>query len=133
MSKTSTKSPGMKRIIAAVIAAPGIIPNHIAKVAHVSPKSARAYVRALEEEGAIHHSHWIADPKIKGMYRRGFSVGPATGPAPTHPEGARNKGNPGAKARGDVPDDSRMPEYAVMLGALMGRKLPLERPCYEQR
>ena len=129
MSKASTKSPGMKRIIAAVIAAPGIITNHIAKVAHVSPKSVRAYVRALEEEGAIHHSHWIADPKIKGMYRRGFSVGPATGPAPTHPEGARNKGNPGRKQRDKcvVPIESRMPEYSAILGALLGKQLPQER------
>ena len=133
MSGATTKSPGMKRIVAAVMAAPGIITNHIAKAAHVSPKSARAYVRALEEEGEIHHSHWIADPQFKGMYRRGFSVGPETGPAPKLPEGARNKGNPGAKTRGDVPEDSRMPEYAVMLGALMGQKLPLERLRYEQR
>lgn len=133
MSESTITRPGMKRILGALEATPGMIANEIAISAHIAKKSARAYVRVLEKSGAIHHSHWIADPQFKAMYRRGFSVGPATGPAPTLPEGARNKGNPGAKLRGDVPDDSRMPEYAVMLGALMGRKLPLERPCYEQR
>ena len=129
MSGATTKSPGMKRIVAAVMAAPGIIANHIAKAAHVSPKSARAYVRALEEEGEIHHSHWIADPQFKGMYRRGFSVGPAIGPAPKLPEGARNKGNPGHKQRDKcvVPIESSMPEYSAILGALLGKQLPQER------
>lgn len=133
MSEATITSPGMKRIIAALKATPGMIANEIAIAAHISKKSSRAYVRTLEESGEIHHSHWIADPQFKGMYRRGFSVGPETGPAPKLPEGARNKGNPGAKIRGDVPEDSRMPEYAVMIGALMGQKLPLERLRYEQR
>lgn len=132
MNEHTITSPCMKRILAALKATPGLIVNEIAVAAHISKTSSRAYVRVLEKSGAIHHSHWNADPDFKGMYRRGFSIGPASGPAPKLPAGARNKGNPGAKARGDVPDDSRMPEYAVMLGALMGRKLP-EGIRHEQR
>lgn len=129
MSEATIISPGMKRIIAALKAEPGLIANEISVAAHVSKKSARAYTSVLEKSGAIHHSHWIADPDFKGMYRRGFSIGPASGPAPKLPAGARNKGNPGRKQRDKcvVPIESRMPAYASILGALLGKQLPQER------
>ena len=129
MNEHTITSPGMKRILAALKATPGVIANEIAIAAHISKKSSRAYVRTLEESGEIHHSHWIADPDFKGMYRRGFSIGPASGPAPKLPAGARNKGNPGRKQRDKcvVPIESRMPEYSAILGALLGKQLPQER------
>lgn len=129
MNEHTITSPGMKRILAALKATPGMIVNEIAIAAHISKKSSRAYISTLEESGEIHHSHWIADPQFKGMYRRGFSIGPASGPAPKLPAGARNKGNPGRKQRDKcvVPIESSMPEYSAILGALLGKQLPQER------
>lgn len=127
MSESTITSPGMKRILGALEATPGMIANEIAISAHIAKKSARAYVRVLEKSGAIHHSHWIADPDFKGMYRRGFSIGPQVGPEPKLPKGARNKGNPGRKEMPIVPSESSMPEYSAILGALLGKQLPQER------
>lgn len=106
-----------------------MIVSEIAKAAHVSRKSSQSYVKTLKKTNEIHRSHWIEDPVFKGMYRRGFSIGRATGPAPKLPAGARNKGNPGRKQRDKcvVPIESRMPEYSAILGALLGKQLQQER------
>lgn len=119
-------TPAMTRIIAAIEKSPGIVANDLAKAANVAPKTARAYTRMLEDSGAIHHSRWTPDPKFKGMYRRGFSVGPQLGEAPPLPADAKNSSQPGRKVRDIVPEESSMPEYAVMLGALMGKQIPLQ-------
>jgi hypothetical protein len=127
MSESTVTSPGMKRILSALEAEPGLITNDLAVAANIAKKSARTYIRQLEQHGEIHHSHWIADPDFKSMYRRGFSIGPQVGPEPKLPKGARNKGNPGRKERPIVPIESSMPEYATILGALLGKQLPQER------
>lgn len=119
-------TPAMTRIIAAIEKSPGIVANDLAKAANIAPKTARAYTRMLEDSGAIHHSRWTPDPKFKDMYRRGFSVGPGTGEAPPLPAGAKNSSQPGRKVRESVPEESSMPEYAAILGALMGKQIPLQ-------